>query len=62
MNNTNEDPEDHGYLIQHYNSTGSGGKITWSASDGIRWQNIITGSISVAVKASAQRLQSGNDF
>tara|TARA_R100001443_G_scaffold26046_2_gene39189 strand:- start:1392 stop:2801 length:1410 start_codon:yes stop_codon:yes gene_type:complete len=62
MNNTNEDPEDHGYLIQHYNSTGSGGEITWSASDGIRWRNIISGSISVAVKASAQRLQSGNDF
>lgn len=62
MNNTVEDPEDHGYLIQSYNSTGNGGKITWSASNGIRWQNIITGSIGVIVKASAQRLQSGNDF
>jgi hypothetical protein len=74
MNNTLVDPVDmSSYVVHYYQGGGTFGAITWSAVtedvDGvstsvtaIRYQNLISGSVDVAVKASAQRIQSTNDF
>ena len=64
MNATLIDPTDmsNNYLVHYYQDGGTFGAITWDASNGIRYQNLISGSVDVAYKASAQRIQSGNDF
>ena len=64
MNATLIDPVDmsNNYVVHYYQDGGTFGAITWDASNGIRYQNLISGSVDVTYKASAQRIQSGNDF
>ena len=63
INNTLVDPADmSSYVVHYYQGGGTFGAITWDASNGIRYQNLISLSTSVAVKASAQRIQSTDDF
>ena len=60
-NNTTVDPQTAGYVMQYFAGTGNGGEITFTAGNGIRWQNK-TGATVEDAFASAQRIQGASDF
>lgn len=63
------DPEDIGYVVRQYQESTGGfpsstsvGQINWGPGSGVGIQWINNSGAEATVKASAQRIQSGNDF